>query len=104
MSNVIVTFIFFDRACWAKETLMEQVVHNTVIGMDVHQSKLVCCAMWQAGHELKAEKKTFGTFRGDKKTMALWCASFHPDLVIMESAGIYTEKIIAAFIRKRFDL
>lgn len=68
---------------------MEQVVHNTVIGMDVHQSKLVCCAMWQAGHELKAEKKTFGTFRGDKKTMALWCASFHPDLVIMESAGIY---------------
>jgi len=68
---------------------MEQVVHNMVIGMDVHQSKLVCCAMWQVGHELKTEKKTFGTFRGEKKAMALWCASFHPDLVIMESTGIY---------------
>ncbi|MCR4667634.1 MAG: transposase [Desulfovibrio sp.] len=45
--------------------------------------------MWQAGHELRTEKKTFGTFRGEKKAMAWWCASFHPDLVIMESTGIY---------------
>ena len=80
---------FFDRACRAKETLMEQVVHSTVIGMDVHQSKLVCCAMWQEGLELKTEKQTFDTFKNDKKAMASWCASFHPDLVIMESTGIY---------------
>lgn len=47
---------------------MEQVVHNTVIGMDVHQSKMVCCAMWQAGRELKTENSDI-------------CLSVHNDAV-----------------------
>ena len=68
---------------------METVLHKTVIGIDVHQAKLVCCAMWNDGDKLITEKRTFRTFKNDKKEMANWCASFNPDLVIMESTGIY---------------
>ncbi len=90
MSSVPLARLYIlDRACRARGTLMEEILYNKVIGIDVHQSKLVCCAVWHEDNERKTEKMTFGTFKNDKKAMAAWCASFHPDLVIMESTGIY---------------
>lgn len=78
---------------------MENTVNLCTIGIDVHLSSLVCCAMRQENGELKIEKKTFGTFKNQKREMAAWCASHHPDLVIMESTGIYW-KSPYAFLEK----
>ena len=72
---------------------------NCVIGIDVHLSSLVCCAIWEENGEMKVEKATFGTFKNQKKAMAQWCKDHHPNLVIMESTGIYW-KSPYAFLEK----
>lgn len=92
---------FFDRECRIKARILqvETVLFNTVIGIDVHKNVLVCCAMWSENGELKTEKCSFKTFKNGKKEMASWCASFHPDLVIMESTGVYW-KSPYAFLEK----
>ena len=79
---------------------MEDVLFNCVIGIDVHMASLVCCAVWtDADNKLHTEKVTFGTFKNQKKAMAAWCKQHRPDLVIMESTGIYW-KSPYAFLEK----
>lgn len=78
---------------------MENVLFNCVIGIDVHMGSLVCHAIWGEGTNLCVERKTFGTFKNQKIEMAAWCKSHNPDLVIMESTGIYW-KSPYAFLEK----
>lgn len=68
---------------------MEMVKYDKVIGLDVHQGVIVCCAIWTEKNALRVEKNSFKTFRNDLRQMATWCASHSPDLVLMESTGIY---------------
>ncbi len=72
---------------------------NCVVGIDVHLDSLVCCVVWDEDGELHKETAVFGTFKNQKKEMAAWCKAHNPDLVLMESTGIYW-KSPYAFLEK----
>lgn len=70
----------------ASEDLVQ---HDCVIGIDVHSRKLVCCAMWTENGEVRKDTAEFQSFRNDLRKMASWCAAHKPEIVLMESTGIY---------------
>lgn len=65
-------------------------IYRCVGALDIHQAKLTVCILYEneAG-ELITELKEFGVFKKDRLAMADWVASFKPELVVMESTGIY---------------
>ena len=65
-------------------------LYKRVIGLDVHQAQITACALIEGpdGQTL-IERRTFGTFKRDRRALAEWCASHKPDIVVMESTGIY---------------
>jgi transposase len=68
--------------------------------LDVHQAKLTVCVLREdAAGELQVELREFGGFKRDRRAMAEWVASFHPEEVVMESTGIYWKSPYAALER-----
>jgi transposase len=65
-------------------------LYKRVIGLDVHQAQITACALieGQDGQTL-IERRTFGAFKRDRRALADWCARHKPDVVVMESTGIY---------------
>jgi transposase len=75
-------------------------VYRCVAALDIHQSKLTVCLLYENEFgELLTEVKEFGGFKKDRNAMAQWVASFKPDLVVMESTGIYWKSPYAALER-----
>lgn len=65
-------------------------IYRCVAALDIHQAKLTVCILYDNGTgEIIQELKEFGGFKKDRRAMAEWVASFKPDLVVMESTGIY---------------
>jgi transposase len=65
-------------------------IYRCVAALDVHQSKLTVCILHEnESGEIITELKEFGGFKRDRRAMADWVASFQPELVVMESTGIY---------------
>ena len=72
-------------------------LHKRVIGLDVHQAQITACAIIEDEHgERHVEQRQFGTFKRDRKALAEWAAALMPDLVVMESTGIYWKSPYAA--------
>jgi len=72
-------------------------VYRCVAALDVHQAKLTVCLLYETDHgDLVTEIREFGGFKRDRREMAAWVASFHPELVVMESTGIYWKSPYAA--------
>jgi transposase len=72
-------------------------IYSCVAALDVHQAKLSVCLLYTNDRgEAVAEIKEFGGFRRDRRAMAAWVASFHPEVVVMESTGIYWKSPYAA--------
>jgi transposase len=72
-------------------------LHKRVIGLDVHQAQITACAIIEDEHgERHVEQCQFGTFKRDRKALAEWAAALRPDLVVMESTGIYWKSPYAA--------
>lgn len=66
------------------------VLHGSVIGLDVHQAKINACWIYNDDQgEMHIEHREFGAFKRDRRELALWVASCHPNAVVMESTGIY---------------
>lgn len=65
-------------------------IYRCVAALDIHQAKLTVCILCEneAGAVI-TELKEFGGFKKDRLAMAAWVASFNPDIVVMESTGIY---------------
>ena len=65
-------------------------IYQCVAALDVHQAKLTVCILHvdEAGQVI-TELKEFGGFKKDRRAMAKWVASFCPDVVVMESTGVY---------------
>jgi transposase len=61
-----------------------------VIGLDIHQNKISACAIAEQpdGTVIVAHCE-FGGFKRDRKALAQWVSEFAPDVVVMESTGIY---------------
>jgi len=65
-------------------------LYKRVIGLDVHQAQITACALIEGPDgTTQIERRTFGAFKRDRRALADWCASHTPDLVVMESTGIY---------------
>ena len=75
-----------------------QPIYRCAAGIDVHLALLVVCIIIQreANSEPEIHLREFGGFKRDRREMAVWIASFTPDIVVMESTGIYWKSPYAA--------
>ena len=72
-------------------------LYKCVVGLDIHQSKITACALIEAPDgTICMEQRQFGGFKRDRRDLAEWVASLRPDLVVMESTGIYWKSPYAA--------
>jgi transposase len=72
-------------------------IYKRVIGLDVHQAKISACAVAeQADGRLTVEHREFGAFKRDRRALAQWARDVGPDIVVMESTGIYWKSPYAA--------
>ena len=75
-------------------------IHRRVIGLDVHQNKITACALIeQADGSVAVEQGEFGGFKRDRRALAAWVHGLAPDIVVMESTGIYWKSPYFYFVR-----
>ena len=72
-------------------------LYSRVIGLDVHQAKISACALIeQLDGSVTVEHREFGTFKRDLRALAEWASALGPELVVMESTGVYWKSPYAA--------
>lgn len=72
-------------------------LYKRVIGLDIHQAQITACALIEEPDgSVRIEQRQFGGFKRDRRDLATWVASLHPDEVVMESTGIYWKSPYAA--------
>ena len=72
-------------------------IYSCVAAIDVHQAQLSVCVLYEdESGEIQIQLREFGGFKRDRRAMAQWVASFHPQQVVMESTGIYWKSPYAA--------
>ena len=72
-------------------------MYKRVIGLDVHQAKISACAVIElADGTVTVEHREFGAFKRDRRMLAKWARAQCPDVVVMESTGIYWKSPYAA--------
>jgi transposase len=65
-------------------------LYKRVVGLDIHQAKITACAITEDEMgNVAVELAEFGGFKRDRQAMAQWAASRCPEVVVMESTGIY---------------
>ena len=72
-------------------------IYKRVIALDVHQAKITACAIVEHddGRQEMA-KLDFGAFRRDRRALAQWALQIRPEVVVMESTGVYWKSPFAA--------
>lgn len=75
-------------------------IHRCAVGIDVHLKNMEVCVITvdEAG-EQHLYQRSFGGFHRDRREMAKWISEFEPDIVVMESTGIYWKSPYAALER-----
>lgn len=69
-------------------------VYQRVIGLDIHHEQVTACALVDEGvGEAKVYFNTFATFHNDCLALAAWAKTFSPDIVVMESTGVYWKSV-----------
>lgn len=72
-------------------------IHKCAIGLDVHQKLITACVIAERDNgEIVTEVKEFGGFKRDRRALAEWALQWNPDIVVMESTGIYWKSPYAA--------
>src|SRR6266700_252560 len=72
-------------------------IHKRVIGLDVHQAQITACAMVEKEDgTVQIERPQFETFKRGRVALAEWANAFQPEVVVMESTGIYWKSPYAA--------
>jgi len=72
-------------------------IYKRVIGLDVHQAKISACAIAELPDgTLTVEEREFGGFKRDRRALADWARAFGPEVVVMESTGVYWKSPYAA--------
>lgn len=72
-------------------------IYRRSIGLDIHQAKISACAvMEQSDGTVTLERREFGGFKRDRRALAQWAKSIEPEIVVMESTGIYWKSPYAA--------
>lgn len=72
-------------------------MYKRVIALDVHQAKINACALieHEDGH-LQVIEKEFGAFKRDRCALAQWAQELAPEVVVMQSTGVYWKSPYAA--------
>lgn len=74
-----------------------EALHKRVIALDVHQAQITACAIIEdPDGTRRVEQRQFGAFKRDRQSLAQWASRLCPDLVVMESTGIYWKSPYAA--------
>jgi transposase len=91
--NTLCSVLFFHG-----KIVMELIpIFKRVVGLDVHQGKVSACAIIeQDDGSVTVELREFGGFKRDRRALAQWAKSIAPDVVVMESTGIYWKSPYAA--------
>ncbi len=72
-------------------------MHKRVIALDVHQSKITACSIIEQDDGLvQVDKREFGAFKRDRRALAQWAREVAPEVVVMESTGVYWKSPFAA--------
>lgn len=72
-------------------------LHKRVIACDVHQAQVTVCAILEEPEgSVRIEQQRFGAFQRDRRALAEWVGARRPDVVVMESTGIYWKSLYAA--------
>ena len=75
-------------------------IHKCAIGLDVHHNLITACVIAERGDgEIVMEVREFGGFKRDRRALAEWALQWKPDIVVMESTGIYWKSPYAALER-----
>ena len=72
-------------------------MYKRVIALDVHQAKINACALIE--HEdgrVQVIERDFGAFKRDRRALAQWAQELAPEVVVMESTGVYWKSPYAA--------
>jgi transposase len=72
-------------------------MHKRVLALDVHQAKITACALVEhANGNMEVIKREFGAFKRDRRALAQWALEIGPQVVVMESTGVYWKSPFAA--------
>ena len=72
-------------------------MHKRVIALDVHQAKITACAVVEHDDgRVEVTKRDFGAFKRDRRALAQWTLEIVPEVVVMESTGVYWKSPFAA--------
>ena len=72
-------------------------MHKRVIALDVHQAKITACAIVEHDDgRVEVSKREFGAFKRDRRALAQWALEIVPEVVVMESTGVYWKSPFAA--------
>jgi transposase len=72
-------------------------MHKRVIALDVHQAKITACAVVEHDDgRVEITKLDFGAFKRDRRALAQWALQIRPEVVVMESTGVYWKSPFAA--------
>lgn len=72
-------------------------MHKRVIALDVHQAKISACAMMETEDgQVEVIQRDFGAFKRDRRALAQWAREQAPEVVVMESTGVYWKSPYAA--------
>jgi transposase len=76
-------------------------IYKRVIGLDVHQAQITACAiMEQADGTVVIDERQFGGFKRDRTALVERARSIGPEVVVMQSTGIYWKSPFAALERE----
>ena len=80
-------------------------MYERVIGLDVHQAKITGCAIIEhADGCVTHDRREFGGFKRDRQALAEWVRSLNPQVVVMESTGIYWKPVFNILEEGDFDI
>ena len=72
-------------------------IHRRVIALDVHQAKITACALVEHDDgSVERILREFGAFKRDRRALAQWAQEITPEIVVMESTGVYWKSPFAA--------
>ncbi len=72
-------------------------MHKRVIALDVHQARITACAVVEHDDgQVEVTKREFGAFKRDRRALVQWSLQIRPEVVVMESTGVYWKSPFAA--------
>ena len=72
-------------------------LYKRVLALDVHQAKITACAIVeQDDGQQEVTRRDFGAFKRDRRALAQWALEIAPEVVVMESTGVYWKSPFAA--------